>query len=172
MARSYDIADVKVGYVLEGLGEVEEIYSNKNVLQFKIGGNYYHEIIVAGTLKLSYNKKEITPRKLARIVNNFTNSDDIKNAGEKQLIEPYQLIEAYFEISFKAETYVTYLGHGLSIVNREFKFLHDQGFFKRTVNGFIPKNVYLDTALRYSKCKIEEELQAREEKSKILVLVP
>jgi hypothetical protein len=173
MAKSYNIADVKVGSVIDGLGTVQEIYINKKrVLQFKIDGEYYHEIIVAGTLKLAYNKKEITPRKLERVVNRFTNSNDIKNASYNQLIEAKKLIDAYFEIRFKAETYVKYLGHGLSSVNKEFKFLHDQGFFKRAVDGFIPKNVYLNTALQYSKGQIEGELQAREEKSKILVLVP
>ncbi|OBQ30147.1 MAG: hypothetical protein AN483_07110 [Aphanizomenon flos-aquae MDT14a] len=142
MARSYDIADVKVGYVIDGLGKVEEIYSNGNALQFKIDGNYYHERVVTGTLKLAYNKKEITPGKLAKIVNSFTNSDDIKNSGDSRLIKAKKLIDVYFEIKGNTQTYVKHLGWGLSSVNAEFKFLYDQGFYREAVGGFVPKNAF------------------------------
>ena len=150
MAKSYNIADVKIGDAIDGLGVVEEIYNNgeKN-LQFKINGNYYHERVVIGTLDNIYKKKEVTPRKLQGIISKFTNEDDVKSAANNQLIEAKKLID----------TYVEKLGDGLSSVNEEFKFLYDQGFFRKSDRGFIPQNVYLNTNLQYSREKIDQELQ-------------
>ncbi len=161
--KSYNIADVKAGDSIPGLGKVQEIFDNGvRGKQYQINNEYFHERVISGVLDNAYKKTEITPRKLADVVQKFTNDGDIEKASDEQLAEAKKRIDAYFDVKGKTETYVKNLGDGLSSVNEEFKFLYDQGFYKQSDRGFVPKNAYLDSNLQYSRGKIDQELAKRQ----------